>query len=120
MFNLFGKKTSGPGPDFSSIDSVDKAEAMAARGELEALLLLPEAFGGTGDRINVVYVPIGVGAVKASTDQNVVAPLAAKGTISRYSASPRYQGSSVVPIAIDITATEPGQFAMTSRSGARG
>lgn len=113
MFNLFGKKTAGSAPDFSAVDSIEKAEVMAARGELEALLLLPEAFGGTSDQINVVYVPAGVGAVKARTDQNVIAPLAAKGTITRYSASPRYQGSSVVPIAIDVTATEPGSFSMT-------
>lgn len=117
MFGFFKGKSGGDrpggGPDFSHVDSADKARAMAANGELEALLLLPEAFGGDDGPHNVVYVPVGFSALKAQTDENVVATLAAEGRITRYSATPRYTGRSHVPVAIDIVASDPGRFELT-------
>jgi hypothetical protein len=109
MFDLFKKKKT-PGPDYSTIDSVEKVEALVSRGELEKLLLLPEAFGGEDIPPNIVYVPLGFAAMKYRTDENVVAPLAAEGKVTRYVASPVYAGDSHVPIAIKIKATEPAQF----------
>jgi hypothetical protein len=111
MFGWFKKRFSRPpGPDFSRIDSREKAEALFRQGELEMLYLLPPEFGGDDAPPNILFVPVGLGAVKAGIDQNVVAPLAAEGKLTRYTAMPEYQGSSVIPIAIRIEASDPGQF----------
>jgi hypothetical protein len=112
MFNWF-KKESNSGPDFSKIDSRGKAEELFRRGELEKLLLMPPDFGGEDNPVNVVYVPIGIGAVKNRIDKNVIAPLAADGKITHYSATPEYQGKSFIPVAINIAATDPGDFSET-------
>jgi hypothetical protein len=115
------------GPDFSEVDSREKAEALHRTGVLAKLLLLAERFGGRGVPENVVYVPSWVVHHKARIDENVIVPLVASGTVTRYEAVPQYQGKSFVPIGIRITATEPGQFSATiniwgealSRSGAK-
>ena len=101
------------GPDFSSIDSQAKAEELFQRGDLEKLFLMPLEFGGTDNVLNTLYVPIGIAAIKAGIDNNVIAPLAAQGTITRYSAKPEYQGNSFIPIAIKIVASDPGEFSST-------
>jgi len=111
MFGWLKKKSPKPaGPDFSEIDSREKAEALFRQGELEMLHLLPPEFGGDDAPHNILFVPVGLAAVKAGIDQNVVAPLAAEGKLTRYSAVPEYQGSSFIPIAIRIEASDPGQF----------
>jgi hypothetical protein len=99
-------------PDFSSVDSLEKALSLVREGKLEKLLLLPEQFGGDERRENVVYVPVGIGALKAQTDSNVIAPLAAEGKVTRYNAAPQYAGKSFVPISIKIEASDPGHFAV--------
>jgi hypothetical protein len=115
MFGFFKKKKGPPptGPDFSHIDSQAKAEALFRRGDLEKLLLMPEAFGGEDSPLNTLYVPVGVAGVKAGIDENVVRPLAADGKVRQYTAEPEYQGKSVIPIAITITASDPGEFSTT-------
>jgi hypothetical protein len=60
-----------------------------------------------------VYVPVGIAAIKANTDTNIIGKLAAEGKVTQYAATPRYSGSSFVPIAIDIMATDPGSFVFT-------
>lgn len=109
------KRRSAPaaGPDFSQVDSFDKAEKLHARGELHKLLLLPAEFGGEDFAGNVVYVPAFAVAVKAGIDLNTIMPLAQAGQISRYAATPQYEGKSVVPCSILITATDPGSFTAT-------
>ena len=62
---------------------------------------------------NVVYVPVGMAAVKDGIDTNVVAPLAADGKVTRYVATPEYVGVSFVPVAITIVASDPGSFTTT-------
>jgi hypothetical protein len=116
MFGFFKKKKKGPpptGPDFSDVDSPAKAEALFRRGDLEKLLLMPEAFGGEDSPLNTLYVPVGVAGVKAGIDENVVRPLAADGKVRQYTAEPEYQGKSVIPIAVTITASDPGEFSTT-------
>lgn len=108
MFDLFKKKPSGP--DYATADSREKVEALVRSGELEKLLLLPEMFGGEDIPPNVVHVPVGFAALKYQTDQNVIAPLAAEGKITRYVASPVYAGRSHVPVAIEIEASESARF----------
>lgn len=102
-----------PPPDFSAVDSRDKAESLTLTGELEQLLLCPTEFGGTNSPGNILYVPRGFAAEKARIDLQIIAPLIREGKLSRYSARPEYQGSSFVPAAIHIVASEPGSFAAT-------
>jgi hypothetical protein len=104
---------SPPGPDYSSVDSLQRAIELHQRGELRPLLLLPARFGGTDVAPNVVYVPPFVVDAKAHIDDGIIAPLAAEGKVERYAAEPRYQGRSFVPIAIDITASGAGSFSAT-------
>lgn len=114
MFGWLKKKSPPPhGPDFSAIDSREKAEALFRRGELEKLFLMPLEFGGDDDPHNTVFVPVGIAAVKEGIDQNVIAPLVEEGTVSRYTATPEYQGRSFIPIAIRVEASDPGQFSAT-------
>jgi hypothetical protein len=114
MFDWLRKKrTVSNGPDFSSIDSHAKAEAAARRGDLEPLFLLPPEFGGTEDPRNIVFVPIGIAAVKARMDTNIIRPLVDDGKVEEYRAEPEYQRRSFIPIAIKIVASSPGSFTAT-------
>jgi hypothetical protein len=114
MFGWFKKTAPRPvGPDFSGIDSPAKAEAWFRRGDLEKLFLMPPEYGGEDSPLNTLYVPVGVAAVKAGIDADVIGPLVAAGRVSRYTAEPEYQGKSVVPIALTITASDPGEFSTT-------
>ena len=111
MFDwLTKKKPPAPGPDYSKVDSREKAERLASAGELAKLYLLPPAFGGDDSPPNMVYVPSFVVDIKHGIDTNTVMPLVSEGKITKYSASPTYQGSSFVPNAIEIRATEPANF----------
>lgn len=114
MFGWSRKKSPQPhGPDFSAVDSLAKAIELFERGELEKLYLRPTVFGGTDNPLNTIYVPIGVADIKAGIDTNVIAPLVTEGRITRYTASPEYQGKSFIPIAIKIVAPDPGEFTTT-------
>ena len=112
MFDWFKKQSPTPngGPDFSDINSKEKAEARLQSGELEKLLLLPADFGGTDDPRNIVYVPRGFVAAKRDIDTNIIKPLIESEKITEYQATPEYQGKSFVPIAIKIVARNPGSF----------
>src|SRR5262245_19994676 len=114
MFGWIKKKLPEPsGPDYSAIDSQAKAEELFRRGGLEKVLLMPEAFGGSDNPLNTLYVPPGIAAIKAGIDENVIAPLAADGTVTQYQAKPEYQGQSFIPMAITIVASNPGSFTTT-------
>ena len=101
------------GPDYSVITSRDSALALVRKGELYALYLLPLEFGGTDLPENTVYVPRSTVEMKQSLDRNVIRPLIVSGTITRYAATPRYTGRSFVPIAIEVVASDPGNFTTT-------
>ena len=78
MFGWFKKKASRPiSPDFSAVDTKEKAEEMFRRGKLEKLFLIPPEFGGQDNNLNYVFVPLGVASLKARMDNNVIAPLIA-------------------------------------------
>jgi hypothetical protein len=114
MFGWFKKKSPPPaGPDFAAVDSRAKAEELFRRGDLEKLFLMPLEFGGTDHPLNTLFVPVGLAEIKAGVDRNIVAPLVADGTITEYKAMPEYQGTSFIPIAIKIVASNPGQFSTT-------
>ena len=109
-FKKLRSKATRNGPDWSFVDSRSKAEALVAKGELVKLRLLPEAFGGDEGQHNLVYVPPFVTDIKYGIDNNTVMPLVQEGKVQRYVASPRYEGRSLVPGAIEINATEPANF----------
>lgn len=112
MLNWFKKRGAPPnvGPDYQHIDSREKAEDLYRRGDLTKLLLLPPEFGGQDIPPNVVYVPAFAAQLKARIDQNTIKPLAQKGQVRRYTATPEYEGTSVIPSLIRISATDPGRF----------
>ncbi len=113
MFDwLKGKKPRpvASGPDFSSVDSDATAAEWARDGRLQPLWLLPPEFGGADTPQNRVWAPDWVVRQKADIDRNIVRPLVEAGRVTRYRASPRYQGASVVPTAIRIEASDPGSF----------
>ena len=114
MFGRSRKKSPEPeGPDFSHVDSQAKAEAMFRKGKLEKLYLLPLDFGGPDGPENFVYVPLGIAAIKDRMDNKIIRPLVDQGKVTQYKAEPEYQGESFIPIAIKITAYEPGEFTTT-------
>lgn len=86
---------------------------MFRQGQLERLFLLPLEFGGQDDPNNVLYVPIGVHDIKNGIDLNVIRPLIEAEKVSQYKAEPEYQGDSFIPIAVKITAWNPGEFTTT-------
>ena len=98
------------GPDYRHIDTRGKAEDLYRRGELQKILLLPVEFGGQDIPPNVVYVPAIAAQLKTRIDLNTVRPLAQKGQVRRYVATPEYEGKSVIPSLLRISATDPGRF----------
>jgi hypothetical protein len=117
MRKLFGRRHGGggPGPDFSHVDSHEKAQQLADPGELARLHLVPPEFGGGDDVRNVVYVPPFVVDLKQQVDATVVRPLIEEGTVRSYAATAQYDGQSFVPSSIEIRASDPGDFETTLR-----
>ncbi len=109
MFRFFKKKRPR-GPDFTHLDSREKVAAAFDAGELEQLYLLPPEFGGDDDPRNIIYVPVGVAEQKHHIDMNVIGAALEEASVSRYSASPTYQGASRIPNAIKVRAWDPGDF----------
>jgi hypothetical protein len=109
------KKRGAPatGPDYRNVDSREKAEDLHRKGELQELFLLPPEFGGERIPPNVVYVPPFAVELKARLDLGTISQLARDGHVTRYTATPTYEGRSVVPTQIHISATEPGNFTGT-------
>lgn len=103
-------ESSTRGPDFSNVDSREKAIAMVEKGELEPLHLMPLEFGGPDDARNIVYVPVGIADIKQDTDLNIIGPLVESGQVQSYVAIPEYAGQSFVPISLKIVASDPGRF----------
>jgi hypothetical protein len=109
-FNWFKKKTpASQGPDFSEIDSQEKAAALHKKGELVALYLFPPMFGGDEGPLNQVFVPEFVVMLKDRFD-NVVADLLEQGKVTGYSASPEYKGKSFIPSALILEAKGTGSI----------
>ena len=113
MFSWFKKKPKPNGPDFSQVNSREKAEELFRRGELEKLFLIPLEFGGVDNPLNRLNVPLGVAEIKSRIDNNIIGPLVSEGKVSQYKAEPEYQGKSFIPIAIKITAWDPGEISST-------
>ena len=116
MFGIFKKKGAQfDGPDFSRVDTPEKVRRLLAEGMLERVLLLPAEFGGEEIEPNIVHVPMGLAAIKAETDRNVILPLAEQGKVTRYVSTPTYVGKSRIPTAVQIEATDPATFTFELR-----
>ena len=75
MFGWFKKASVVPnGPDFSTIDSLQKAEELFRNGQLEKLFLMPLEFGGEDNPLNTVYVTIGLALSKRTLTTTSSAP----------------------------------------------
>ncbi len=99
----------GKGPDFSVVDSPDKASLLEGEGVLERMYLMPLAFGGSERQDNWVWVPRGIAALKDETDA-MVADLARQGEITGYSADLEYRKSSpsIIPRKVVIRGRKNG------------
>ncbi len=93
-------------PDFSLVDSREKAISLMQQGKLEKLYLFPPEFGGPDVPENTTYVPLGLVQAKTQFD-STVAKLVKEGTVSQYSAVPEYKGDSFIPARIIIRAWHP-------------
>jgi hypothetical protein len=111
MLSWFKKRNAGP--NFSALDSREKVQAAAADGRLVPMLLMPEAFGGPTEGMNVVFVPAWAAEQKQRIDLGTIVPLAQQGKIRQYAAEPRYKGSSFVPSSVVIRAHDPSDFTAT-------
>ncbi len=98
------------GPDFSGVDTSAKVFELVEKGALEKMYLHPPEFGGPDVQHNVVYVPVGIAGIKASTDANVIAKLAEEGKVNQYKVRPKYFGNSLIPISVEIIASDPETF----------
>lgn len=78
------------GPDFSQVDSVEKAIKLFNDGLLEKFYLRPLRFGGEDSPLNVVYVPVGVTGDAYEMMGNTIAALVQSGTVSRISTDVEY------------------------------
>jgi hypothetical protein len=92
--------------DFSEVDSLEKALALYRAGKLERLFLFPLEFGGKEIPQNILYVPIGIAAIKQRID-SMIQDLVKQGQVSSYAAHPEYKGNSFVPGKIRINTSDP-------------
>ena len=109
IFFAFGKVSLNK-PDFSTIDSKEKAEELFKQGVLEKCFLIPLNFGGTETPKNTVYVPVGIANVKQGVDDNEIRPLIAAGKAKRYTTKFTYHNDrTVIPTTITIAVSDPSE-----------
>lgn len=101
--------------DFSSVESLAAAEALAARGNLVRVLLFPAEFGGEDIVQNVAYI-----TPKAAAERDrLIATLRRmieEGGLDRMNVAPVYKGRSFIPAAIAFKAwhtSKDGRFEQT-------
>ncbi|MDP3175039.1 MAG: hypothetical protein Q8M88_11465 [Phenylobacterium sp.] len=80
-------------------------------GDLIALMMLPEEFGGYRDPRNIVFVPAFVELLKDKIDNGPVRRLVEEGRVVEYTVSPAYAGKCMVPVSLTIMATSPEMMA---------
>ncbi len=116
FFMLFAMKSFSQeaenGPDFSGIDSNEKAIALFEKGELSKIYLMPLEFGGEDIDVNTLYVPEFVQVFKKQFDK-IVEDLLIDGKRLSYSAEPEYKGKSFVPSKLTIVVTGDSEFTET-------
>lgn len=111
-FNFFKKKPENNTPDFSTIDSNEKAIALFKENKLAKLHLMPLGFGGGDVPQNTMYAPEVAVVLKRRCDA-MIGQLLKEGKNLRYSAQPAYKGNSFIPSAIQIQVTGDVDFTET-------
>ena len=103
---IFTKRANGTpaGPDYSQVNTREKAQQLVEKGELVPVLLLPQMFGGDRRPENIVFVPQFVAKLKHDVDESTVKPMLMDRRVKRYEAKPIYSGTSLIPIALTIRA----------------
>lgn len=89
---------------FAAIDSLGKAHLMTDKGMLEPIYLKTARFGGAETPENRVYVPIGIGSIKARHDA-AIEKLMEETPGLFYACLPKYRGMSRIPYELVISAT---------------
>ena len=107
MVNWFKKKKNSEteiknGPDFSEIDSNEKAIDLYNKGELVKIHLMPIEFGGDDNPMNTLYAPEFAKEFKGRFD-GMIEQMLIDGKQLSYSTSPKYKGNSFIPSQLIIT-----------------
>lgn len=87
--------------DYSQVTSLKLAQELAKKGELEKILLFPEAFGGEDIPQNVLYVPLGIAEIKAQLTETTM-NYVEKGIINKLEVLPTYKGDSFIPATVEM------------------
>jgi hypothetical protein len=112
-FGLFkGKKSNQIKPDFSDIDSNEKAIELFNKRQLAKVYLMPLEFGGQDGPMNYLFVPEFVVELKSRFDL-MIEKLLIEGKKLGYSAEPEYKGKSFIPSKLNITVTGEVKFKET-------
>ncbi|MDR2024338.1 MAG: hypothetical protein LBQ71_14090 [Hungatella sp.] len=99
-------------PDFSEIDSIEKAIELTNQGILRPLYLMPLRFNGEESARNRLFVPPAVVEIKDRYD-NMVEDLLRQDKINGYACTPEYKGKSFVPSKLRIVAGKDGKDVFT-------
>lgn len=99
-------------PDYSNIDSHEKAQQLCARKELVKLHLMPLDWGGEDVALNIIYVPEFVLEQKVRID-GMIEELLVAGYNLHYAASPEYKGRSLIASKLVITVSGDRQLEAT-------
>lgn len=112
FFNFSKKDNRNAGPDFSDVDSNEKAIELAKENVLAPLYIMPLRFGGEKVLHNTLFVPPFVVELKERYD-DMVQDLLEQGKVSSYNCTPQYKGKSFIPSSITITASGTTTFTET-------
>lgn len=100
------------GPDFSDINSIEKAIDLYKKGSLTKIYMMPLEFGGEDSPENTLYVPEFVKEFKNQFD-NMVGDLLEEGKQLGFEAIPEYKGKSFVPSKLILMVTGDSEFTET-------
>lgn len=116
LFILFALKSYSQevenGPDFSDIDSIEKAVALYEKGVLSKIYLMPLEFGGEDIPANTLYVPEFVQEFKKGFDR-MVERLLEEGKRISLDANPEYKGKSFIPSKLTLEVFGDSEFTET-------
>ena len=110
MFSWFKKNPAEV--HYPSLDTHAKVAASVRRGQLAALQLVPEMFGGAREASNLVFVPRWVVDRKHEIDRELVNPMIGAMKFNNYSTQVFYKGNSLVPSTINIYVYGPGYYSV--------
>jgi len=105
---IMSNSHAGDAPDFSHVNSREKAIALVEKGELFQIYLFPIELGGKEIPPNAVYVPVGIPEIQ-STIIGTLIRFADEGLIDNLNVEPEYKGDSFVPSKIKMHTYHSGK-----------